>query len=66
MYVNGIPAAEHRTAILIHVKTANQSADNFTKALNGPVFQCHRKRVLGQQRKASALGTEDNRRKWPR
>ena len=60
------PEGEHRTAILIHVKTADQSADIFTKALTGSVFECHRKRVLGQQRKASASVTEDNRRKWPR
>ena len=57
---------EHRTAILIHVRTADQSADIFTKALTGPVFECHRKRVLGQWRKASASVTEDDRRKRPR
>ena len=60
------PKGKHRTAILIHVKTADQSADIFTEALTGPVFECHRKRVLGQLRKASASVAEDNRRKRPR
>ena len=57
---------EHRTAILIHVRTADQPADISTKALTGPVFKCHGKRVLGQVRKASASVTEQNRRKRPR
>ena len=60
------PEGEHWTTILIHVKTADQSADIFTKALIEPVFECHRKRVQGQQRKTSASVTEDNRRKRPR
>ena len=60
------PEGEHRTVILIHVKAADQSADIFTKAFTGPVFECHRKRILGQQRKAPAAVTKDNRRKRPR
>ena len=60
------PEGKHRRAILIHVRSADQSADIFTKALTGPVFECHRKRVLGQLRKASASMTEDNRRKRSR
>ena len=60
------PEGEHRTATLIQMKTADQPADIFTKALTGPVFESHRKKVLGQQRKASASVTGDNRRKRPR
>ena len=43
-----------------------QSSDIFTKALTGPIFECHRKRVLGQLKKAPASVTEDNRKKRPR
>ena len=60
------PEGEHRTAILIYMRTADQSADIFTKALTGPVIECDRKRVLGQLRKASASVAENSRRKRSR
>ena len=57
------PEGEFRTAQLIHVRTADQSADIFTKALTGPVFDTHSKRIMGEQRKASTRVAEDNKKK---
>ena len=57
------PEGELRTATLIHVRTGDQSADLYTKALTGPTFKEHRERNLGERRKASTEVTEDNKRK---
>ena len=47
------PEGEYRTAHLVHVRTGDQSADIFTKALTGTVFDGHRKRTLGEETKTS-------------
>jgi hypothetical protein len=57
------PEGELRTAHLIHVRTGDQSADLYTKALTGAPFETHRERNLGEKRRASVEVAEDNRRK---
>ena len=41
------PEGEFRTATLIHVRTGEQTADIFTKALTGTAFDTHRRRMFG-------------------
>jgi hypothetical protein len=57
------PEGELRTAQLIHVRTGDQSADLYTKALTGAPFETHRERKLGEKRRASVEVAEENRRK---
>jgi hypothetical protein len=49
-----------KTAKLIHVRSDDQSADMYTKSLNGPSFLVHRERNLGEKRKASTEVVRDN------
>ena len=57
---------EFRTATLIHVRTGEQTADIFTKALTGTVFETHRRRMFGTERKSSAEVAQDSERKRSR
>ena len=45
------PEGEERTAVLVHVRTGDQTADMLTKALCGPTFEEHRSRSLGEEPK---------------
>ena len=47
------PKGEYCTAVLYHVRTGDQSADLYTKALTGVPFLEHRERNLGEKRRAS-------------
>jgi len=57
------PDGDLRTAQLIHVRTGDQSADLYTKALTGPTFDAHRERNLGERRKPSSEVAEESQRK---
>ena len=54
---------EYKTAHLVHVRTGDQSADIFTKALTGTEFDGHRKRTLGEETKTSMAVARDNTRR---
>ena len=54
---------EFRTATLIHVRTGEQTADIFTKALTGTAFDTHRRRMFGTERKSSAEVAQELERK---
>ena len=54
------PDGEFQTARLIHVRTGDQTADIFTKALTGLTFLTHRSRSLGTDRKTSTEVDPDN------
>ena len=54
------PDGEFQTARLIHVRTGDQTADIFTKALTGLIFVTHRSRSLGTDRKTSTGVARDN------
>ena len=54
------PDGEFGTARLIHVRIGDQTADIFTKALTGVIFEKHRSRSLGERRKASTAVAKDN------
>ncbi len=54
------PDGEFKTAQLIHVGTADQTADIFTKSVHGTAFETHRTRSLGKKRKAAASVMSDN------
>ena len=55
------PEGEERTAVLVHVRTGDQTADMLTKALCGPTFEEHRSRSLDEEPKPSSAVAEDNR-----
>ena len=57
------PDGEERTAVLMHVRTGDQTADMLTKALCGPTFEEHRSRSLGEEPKSSSAVAEDKRRR---
>ena len=57
------PEGELKTAELIHVRTGDQSADLYTKALKGPAFAENCERNLGEKQRTSMDVAEDNRRK---
>ena len=57
------PDGELKTAVLVHVKSEDQSADIFTKALTGPLFASHRERNLGEKRKSTKEVIASNQRK---
>ena len=54
------PDGPYGTAKLIHVKSSDQSADIYTKALVGENFEIHRARNLGEKRKSSRAVRTDN------
>ena len=54
------PDGEFMTARLIRVQIGDQTADIFTKALIGVIFEKHRGRSLGEGRKVSMEVVEDN------
>ena len=49
------PDGEFQTARLIHMRTGDQIADIFTKALTGLTFLTQRRRSLGTDRKTSII-----------
>ena len=57
------PGGEFRTATLIHVRTGEQPADIFTKALTETTFETHRRRLFGTERKSSTEVAKDSERK---
>ena len=57
------PDGEFRTDTLIHMRTGEQTADIFTKALTGTAFDTHRRRMCGTQRKSSIKVAKDSERK---
>ena len=54
------PDGEFQTARLIHVRTGDQTADIFIKALTGLIFLTHRSQSLGMDRKTSIEVARDN------
>ena len=54
------PDGPYRTAQLVHVRSADQSADLYTKALVGSMLETHRTRNLGEKRKSSNDVRADN------
>ena len=48
------PDGEFWTVTLIHVRTGEQTADIFTKALTGTAFDTHRRRMFGTESKSFA------------
>ena len=56
---------EFRTARLVHVRTGEQIADIFTKALTGLDFETHRKGTFGTERKSSAFARDSERKRTP-
>ena len=50
---------KERTAVLVHVRTGDQTADMLTKALSGPTFEEHRSRSLGEKLKPSSAVAEE-------
>ena len=54
------PDGKIETAWLIHVRTGYRTADIFTKALTGVIFEKHRSRSLGERRMASTEVAKDN------
>ena len=57
------PDGELKTAVLVHVKSEDQSADIFTKTLTGPLFASHRECNLGEKRKSTKEVIASNQRK---
>ena len=58
------PDGEFRTATLLHVRTGDQIADVFTKALlTGTAFETHRRRMFGTERKISTEVAKDSERR---
>ena len=55
------PDREYGTAILIHVRNKDQTADIFTKSLTGQDFMVHRERSLEELWKNLMAVTADNR-----
>ena len=42
--------SEYQAMTMIHVRIEEQTADIFTKALTGPAFDTHRRRMFGTER----------------
>ena len=55
------PDGEERTAVLVHVRTGDQTADMLSKALCGLTFEKHRSRNLGEEPKLSSAVAKENR-----
>ena len=54
------PDGVERMTVLMHVRTGDQTADTFTKALTGPAFAEYRGRSLGEEPKSSSAMSEDH------